>query len=578
MRATPDGVAGGNGTLKLGLHRHIEQCIRHERLPVAREPTPEAPLDTFSYNYPDLTPRVSTRTSLAKASPQVAFSYFSTAPNQELLQNITYTTLAGSPLAQFAYQYDPNENIAALTETYPDAPAQTQSFTFDSYNQLQAATAESNNINIYNNSYSPDPNGNMSVPGMGLSYDATNRITATASGAPVSYDSDGNLTAINGVQYTYDGFDRLASVVSGSLETDFVYDGLGRMTQVIDKQSGTVVANHAYIWSRGRRYLQLDLTNIVGGVPSVSAEYFSQGETNGAQAYYYVSDALGSTREVTALGQIDPQHPPDVFVGGRYEYDPLGNMTTVDGEALPGQSAYVPAAGFAGYFQYTGASPTPLSFAANRVYQPTLGRWLNRDPLDPMGLGPANLRSPGFNATDLNLYAYAGNDPITRVDPTGDWAYVVQTGSNVQIVIPIYFSGVGATAQNISTVVNEIQNAWTGNFGGYNVTTTVEIIGNPSDPSNGVSAVPPNIVDLMTSTGPVDSNTVGWMFGQWDVNSSSPTTFAHEASHLLGLADQSSDPNDITYGLQGGRSPTAQPSASDVAQAVQNNPWAVACH
>jgi hypothetical protein len=77
---------------------------------------------------------------------------------------------------------------------------------------------------------------------------------------------------------------------------------------------------------------------------------------------------------------------------------------------------------------------------------------------------------------------------------------VSQTGSNVQIAIPIYFEGPGATTQNISNVVNQIQSTWTGTFGDYNVTTTVQVVGNPTDPSTPIDALPPNIVNLATST------------------------------------------------------------------------------
>jgi len=42
-----------------------------------------------------------------------------------------------------------------------------------------------------------------------------------------------------------------------------------------------------------------------------------------------------------------------------------------------------------------------------RYYDPQLGRWLSADPI-------------GF-AGGLNLYTYVGNNPVTRVDPSGLW-------------------------------------------------------------------------------------------------------------------------------------------------------------
>jgi len=59
-------------------------------------------------------------------------------------------------------------------------------------------------------------------------------------------------------------------------------------------------------------------------------------------------------------------------------------------------------------FRYTGRTTIPeaqLYYYKARVYSPSLGRFLQTDPIG--------------TKDDLNLYAYVGNDPLDRTDPTG---------------------------------------------------------------------------------------------------------------------------------------------------------------
>jgi RHS repeat-associated protein len=79
----------------------------------------------------------------------------------------------------------------------------------------------------------------------------------------------------------------------------------------------------------------------------------------------------------------------------KYSYDPYGNRTTVSGTLASD-------IGYAGYF-YHGVSG--LEFALYRAYDPTHGRWLNRDPIGEAG--------------GVNLYAYVGGNPTGESDPLG---------------------------------------------------------------------------------------------------------------------------------------------------------------
>ncbi len=57
-----------------------------------------------------------------------------------------------------------------------------------------------------------------------------------------------------------------------------------------------------------------------------------------------------------------------------------------------------------------------------RFYSPSLGRWINRDPLGESG--------------GVNLYGYVGNDPVNRIDPNGLWGVKFGNGPNIGIGDP----------------------------------------------------------------------------------------------------------------------------------------------
>ena len=124
----------------------------------------------------------------------------------------------------------------------------------------------------------------------------------------------------------------------------------------------------------------------------------------GGATYRVVSDHVGSPRLVinTATGAI----------AQRMDFDEWGNVTF---DSAPGFQPF----GFAGGIL---DGHTGLTRFGARDYDPRIGRWTAKDPI-------------GFGALDANLFVYAGNDSVNRIDPTGEIA---------PLVVMLVSGGVGA--------------------------------------------------------------------------------------------------------------------------------------
>jgi RHS repeat-associated protein len=80
-----------------------------------------------------------------------------------------------------------------------------------------------------------------------------------------------------------------------------------------------------------------------------------------------------------------------------YEYDPFGNSLRASGE-------YAEKNPFRFSTKYIDVE-TNLIYYGFRYYQPQTGTWLSRDPIEEMG--------------GINLYAFAANDPVHKIDYLG---------------------------------------------------------------------------------------------------------------------------------------------------------------
>ena len=93
-----------------------------------------------------------------------------------------------------------------------------------------------------------------------------------------------------------------------------------------------------------------------------------------------------------------------------YTYDPWGRPTS---EAMTALGHNNPLR----YRGYVYDTETGLYYLNSRYYNPTWGRFINAD----------NQITTGSDLTGTNLFAYCGNNPVNRTDPTGEawWHWVL---------------------------------------------------------------------------------------------------------------------------------------------------------
>lgn len=250
-----------------------------------------------------------------------------------------------------------------------------------------------------------DKNGNLIDDGVRTyQWDALNRLRKVFRKL---LDGDDTLIA----EYTYDsGNRRFRKIVSnGGISgtaangtTEFYYDGW----RVVEERSPSADdrVERQYVYGNYLdEVLVLDdrYTETQQQVIPVSA----LNDQAGNQRHFYHANTLyhvyGLTDETGTLKE-------------GYQYDAYGRVTVFtgpgpDGIWFSGNESQAAASAINNPYMYTGQrfdTETRLYYFKDRYYSLDLGRFVSRD-------------SSGFNAGDLNLYRYAGNNPANRTDPRG---------------------------------------------------------------------------------------------------------------------------------------------------------------
>ncbi len=248
------------------------------------------------------------------------------------------------------------------------------------------------------------------------------------------YDADGNLIRDGLWDYTWDAENRLVKQESLSgaptaskLKLEFQYDSQGRrMQKLVSTNNGSV-----YVAQCTNRFVY-DGWNLLASLNPASSV---------RQAYLWGLDLSGTMQGAGGVGGL--LVITDVSQGSHFcAYDGNGNVTALvkaDGAGLTAQYEYGP---FGELLRATGpmakANPfrfstkyqddeTDLLYYGYRYYDPSTGRWLNRDPIEEFSFRDRYSQSLTPKERFLlrqrrpagNEFVFVDNHPVNSVDPYG---------------------------------------------------------------------------------------------------------------------------------------------------------------
>jgi RHS repeat-associated protein len=256
-----------------------------------------------------------------------------------------------------------------------------------------------------------------SCDGQQVVVDELNQLCSDAH-CTYSHDADGRLVRKScgnkTIFYVYDGFDRLTSLQTETLQVEFTYDPLNRR-----------MSKALYIKGAGSPQLRSRLRYVYAGQDEIGAldsgdklvEYRALGRGRGAEigaaaaieldgeVYVPIHNQGGSVVFLLNLaGDVVESYRYTAFgtcqvfdaAGQLQQHSPLGNPWQFCSKRIDEESGLV-------YF-------------GRRYYSPSTGRWITPDPL---GHGPGP-----------NLYAYCQNAPHSRLDLYGLVAKLAKKSSS----------------------------------------------------------------------------------------------------------------------------------------------------
>jgi RHS repeat-associated protein len=350
---------------------------------------------------------------------------FDYEPSTTLLKEQWVRRGTAKPLLDLSYAYYSNGQVQRVSNFTPGERLNT-SYQYDGLGRLLSVETSNEALALWSESYALDSYGNrLSAAAGGRTEDGTPIPLDGIAGSPVSpnglnslsYDTKTNHVLTAGFAYDAAGNQTRVQRFDGSW-LRYQYDAAGRLAQVADDNWNTL---ESYQYGPDRR--RLVITGSTSGTPPT---YYVWDENRILGEYIQASQSTLEWSKCTTylgnriLASFTPRDSKE-FV----QYHHLDNMgtrlitngsdsTKIEQQTLPFGTILL------------GASMDPVNpvFATyNRSFVTGLDNAINREfgpgerftQPDPLGISAASTAAP----QSLNMYMYAGNDPVNNTDPTG---------------------------------------------------------------------------------------------------------------------------------------------------------------
>lgn len=318
------------------------------------------------------------------------------------------------------YQYDENDNII---EVKTDGVV-TAAYEYDGFGQLVREDSLENGTTVINEY---DAGGNiLSATEYSLDMEAdTDTLTggSTAAyeygdeewgdlltaynGAEITYDEIGNpVQYYNGMAFEWEGKE-LTSVQSDGKTTTYSYDGDGLRTR-----KSTDSGQTDYFWENG---------NLIGESRNGNVIWYMYDAGNAIAGFQYDGNSYYFNKNLQ--GDVLSIADSNGTVLVEYGYDAWGKTQIVSGDEELGNLNPIKYRGY--YYD----AETGFYYLQNRYYDAETGRFLNAD---------CQLDFEAGNA-EGNLFTYAGNNSVMRVDPTGRESAVITIITIVVVLVLVSY-------------------------------------------------------------------------------------------------------------------------------------------